>query len=95
MSLALIAQAATNQFRQKLPKPYKTWNAQHLADTVLSGIEGAISVKGDTIVVTCYNVPEKLKLQRHYTDLPNKLISEGIDPRIPWQYNYKLDFVFK
>jgi hypothetical protein len=28
-------------------------------------------------------------------DLPNKLISQGINPKIPWLYDFKLDFRFK
>lgn len=57
--------------------------------------DGAISVKDDTILVTCYDVPKELKLQQHYQNLPQKLISEGIDPRVPWLYNFKLDFMFR
>jgi len=95
MSLAMIAQAAACQFRQKLPNPYKRWNAAHLADAVFSKFDGAVSVKDDTIYVTCYKVPAELNLQHNYQNLPQKLISEGIDPRIPWLYNYKLDFNFK
>lgn len=95
MSLAMLAQAATYQFRQKLPKPYSRWNAIHLADAIFNKFDGAISVKDDTIIVTCYNVPEELKLHQHYQNLPEKLISEGIDPRVPWLYDFKLDFRFK
>lgn len=95
MSLALISQAASFQFRQKLPKPYSSWNAIHLADAIFNKFDGAISVKNDTIIVTCYNVPEKLKLQKYYQNLPDKLISEGIDPKIPWMYDFKLDFRFR
>jgi len=95
MSLAMLAQAATYQLRQKLPKPYNRWNAIHLADAIFSKFDGAISAKDDTITVTCYNVPEELKLHQHYQDLPEKLISEGIDPRVPWFYDFKLDFRFK
>jgi hypothetical protein len=47
MSLALLSQAATYQFRQKLPKPYNRWNATHLADAVFSKIDGDIRVKND------------------------------------------------
>jgi hypothetical protein len=95
MSLALLAQAATYQFRKKLPEPYKNWNAVHLADAIFSKFDGAISVKNDTIIVTCYNVPEELKLQQHYQNLPKKLISEGINPKVPWLYDFKLDFRFR
>lgn len=95
MSLALLAQAATYELRKKLPKPYNRWNSTHLADAVFSKMDGDIKVKNDTIIVTCYNAPKELNLQNNYQDLPSKLIAEGIDPRIPWLYNFKLDFRFK
>jgi Transposase DDE domain len=95
MSLALVAQAATYELRKKLPKPYSSWNAKHLAEAVFTKMDGDIRVKGDTIIVTCYNAPKELNLQNYYQDLPAKLVSEGINPQIPWLYNYKLDFRFK
>ena len=33
--------------------------------------------------------------KEEYVNLPAKLIQNGIDPHIPWLYNYKLDFRFK
>jgi hypothetical protein len=95
MSLALLAQAASYQFRQKLPKPYDRWNATHLSDAIFNKIDGDIRVKEDTIIVTCYNAPKDLKLQDNYQNLPRKLLSQGIDPRVPWLYNFKVDFRFK
>ena len=53
MSLALLAQAATYEFRRKLPKPYNRWNSTHLAESVFANIDGDIRVKDDTIIVTC------------------------------------------
>lgn len=95
MSLSLIAQAANYQFRKNLPEPYKNWTARHLADSVFRGIEGDLRVKDDTIIVTFYDFPENLNLKAYYENLPDKLISEGINPKIPWLYNFKLDFRFK
>ena len=95
MSLALLAQAASYQFRQKLPKPYNRWNAIHLSDAVFNKIDGDIRVKDDTIIVTCYNAPKELNLQDNYQNLPEKLLSQGINPRAPWLYNFKVDFRFK
>lgn len=57
MSLALLAQAATYELRKKLPKPYSRWNSTHLADALFKKMDGYISVKDDTIFVTCYNAP--------------------------------------
>ena len=95
MSLALLAQAASYQFRQKLPKPYNRWNATHLSDAVFNKIDGDIRVKDNTIIITCYNAPNELNLQDNYQDLPEKLLSQGINPRVPWLYNCKVDFRFK
>lgn len=95
MSLALLAQAATYQFRQNLPKPYNRWDATHMAAAIFNSIDGDIRVKDDTIIVTCYNLPKELDLHLSYQNLPNKLSAEGINPRIPWLYGFKLDFRFK
>jgi hypothetical protein len=95
MSMALIAQAALHQFRERLGEPYASWDAKHLAGAVLNGIDGDIRVWDDTIVVTFYNAPNVEQLRRHYEGLPAQLSAEHVDPHIPWLYNYKLDFRFK
>ncbi|MCF8366433.1 MAG: transposase, partial [Bacteroidales bacterium] len=77
MSLALLAQAATYEFRQKLPKPYTRWDSRHLAEAVFTKMDGDIRVKDDTIIVTSYNAPSQLNLQHYYQGLPEKLIAQG------------------
>jgi Transposase DDE domain len=95
MSLALVAQAVIHQFRQRIGQPYKSWDAVHLARAVFSGLEGDVRVREDTILVTYYNAPNAELLRQHYEDLPKKLEAEGVDPRVPWLYGFKLDFRFK
>ena len=95
MTMALVAQAAIHQLRQKLGAPVADWDARHLAEGLFRGIEGDIRVREKTIVVTCYNAPQVEQLRRHYEGLPHRLESEGIDPRIPWLYDFKLDFCFR
>ncbi len=95
MSMALIAQAAIHQFRQRVGPPWSDWDSRHLAEAVFRGIEGDLRVSGDTIVVTLYNAPEVEKLRALYEGLPKKLAAEQVEPRIPWLYGYKLDFRFK
>jgi hypothetical protein len=95
MSLALLAQAATCELRKKLPQPYNRWNSTHLAEAVFTKMDGDIRVLDDTIVVTYYNAPKELNLQEHYQGLPDRLRKEGINPKIPWLYDFKLDFRFK
>jgi hypothetical protein len=95
MTLALIAQAVIHQLRQRLGKPHSTWDASHLAKDLFSGLEGDVRVHGDTIVVTYYNAPNVQLLRQHYENLPDKLVQAGVNPKIPWLYNFKLDFRFK
>lgn len=95
MTMALLAQAALHQLRRRLGKPFSTWDAGHLAKSVLGGLEGDVRVKQDTIIVTYYNAPHVERLRQHYADLPNQLEREHINPRIPWLYDFKLNFRFR
>ncbi|MGF1671620.1 MAG: transposase [Balneolaceae bacterium] len=94
-SLALLAQAATHQLRSRLPAPCRQWTARHLAEQVLTNMEGDLRVKDDTIIVTFYRDHHQLNLARHYQNLPQILASEGVCPKIPWLFDFKLDFRFK
>lgn len=95
MTFALLAQAVIHQLRQKLGSPFTSWNAEHLAKNLFTGLDGDLRVSDDTILVTYYNAPHADLLRSHYEHLPNRLQTEGVDPRIPWLYNFKLDFRFK
>lgn len=95
MTMALLAQAALYQLRERLGPPCKDWDAQHLAQSLFRGIDGDIRVADDTIVVTLYNAPRAEQMRTHYQALPDKLAAEQVDPRIPWLYGYKLDFRFR
>ncbi len=95
MSLALVAQAALAQLRQRLGQPYAHWDATHFARHLFQGLDGDIRVCGDTIVVTYYNAPEAALLASHYENLPAKLQQAGVAPQVPWLFDFKLDFRFK
>lgn len=94
LALAMIAQAAIYQLRIRLNEDYRKWDARHLSNEVLAWIDGDIRVKNDTIIITFYGKPNHLNPQ-DYINLPAKLMSEGINPKIPWLYDFKLDFRFK
>ena len=94
-TLALMAQAAIHQLRQRLGPPFDTWDASHFARELFGGLDGDIRVSGDTIVVTYYNAPNADKLRACYENLEEKLAAEGLSNRVPWLYNFKLDFRFK
>lgn len=95
MSMAMIAQAACSMMRKRLGPPVDQWDASHLAKSFFRALEGDIRVKGDTLVVTYYNAPNPGLLKAHYEKTPDRLSSEGINPQIPWLYDFKLDFRFK
>lgn len=95
MTMALMAQAALHQLRQRLGPAQQTWNAQQFATKVLRGLDGDVRVEGDRIVVTYYNAKEILPYREQFEDLPARLSQEKVDPRIPWLYGYRLDFQFR
>jgi Transposase DDE domain len=96
MSMALLAQAAVDRFRKNLGPLATNWDARHLAKAYFTGLEGDVRVvDGDTILVTYYNAPTADTLHHNYEDLPARLRAEGIDPRVPWLYGFKLDFCFR
>jgi hypothetical protein len=95
MTLALVAQALIHQLRQRLGTPYSQWDSPHFARDLFTGLEGDLRVEQDTILVTYYNAPNAQQWKHHFENLPQQLEKEKVDPRIPWLYNFKLDFRFK
>jgi hypothetical protein len=95
MTLALLAQAAIAQLRKRLGAPYDTWDAKHLARDLFAGLDGDIRVSANTIIVTYYNAPNVSLLRKHLEHLPRKLRQQSVNPRIPWLFDFQLDFRFK
>jgi hypothetical protein len=95
MSMALVAQAVIHQLRQRLGEPFNQWDSAHLAQDFFTGLEGDLRVQEDTLLVTYYNAPHAKEWRSHFENLPERLQKEGVDPRVPWLYNLKLDFRFK
>jgi hypothetical protein len=95
MTMTLIAQTVIHQLRQRLSAPFNGWDAPHLAKHLFGGLEGDLRVDKDTILVTYYNAPGAEHWKQHFENLPQKLEQEGVNPRVPWLYDFKLDFRFK
>ena len=71
MTMALVAQAAIDQFRKRLAPPTASWDAKHMATAYFAGLEGDVRVQDNTIIVTYYNChPDADKLRAHYENLP-------------------------
>jgi len=95
MSLSLISQYLINQLRKKLPAEYRKYEVKHISDEMFHKFNGDLRVKNDTIIVTLYGIPDRLGLREFYEDLPRKLEKDNINPKVPWLFNYKVDFLFK
>jgi len=95
MTMALIAQTVVHQLRSRLGEPIAGWDASHLAQSFFQGLDGDIRVTDDTIIVTYYDAPNVERLLEHYENLPEKLLAQNVNPRIPWLYDFKLDFRFR
>jgi len=95
LSMALIAQAVIYELRKKLSDDMNSWTAESMAQKFFNGIDGDLRVNHDKIIVTLYNAPQVAILKEHFENLPRKLEAEGIDPRVPWLYDFKVDFRFK
>ncbi len=95
MTMALVAQAASDQLRKRLAPPTASWDARHMATAYFEGLEGDVRVQDNKILVTYYNAPDADRLRGHYENLPAKLRAESIDPRVPWLYEFELDFCFR
>ncbi len=92
MTLALLAEAAISQLRRRLPPSLADRDAPHFATEILAGLDGGIKVHEDTIVVTYYNAERLGPVAEELQGLPARLQREGVDPRVPWLYDLKLDF---
>lgn len=95
ISLSLISQAALFQFRNNLPDKMKNWTAQSIGQKIFAGIDGDLRVKDDTIIITLYNAPNNSDFKKRYHNISEKLQREGINPHIPWLYNFKFEYRFK
>lgn len=95
MTLALMAQTALSQLRQRLGPPWKNLTASQFSQKFLQALDGDIRVQRDTIVVTFYNAPDSPRWRQQFQNLPTLLERENVSPAIPWLFNFKLDFRFK
>jgi len=95
MTMALLAQTVVAQLRQGLGAPAAAWDAAHLAKAIFQGLEGDVRVSDKTILVTYYKAPHAERLRERYEQRPGKLGKEQIETRIPWLYDFKLDFRFR
>jgi len=77
------AQAVLHRLRCLLGEPYSEWDAGHLGQIVLAGLEGDIRVSRDTIVVTYYNAPNVDYSANTTRDFPTAWKANTLTPTSP------------
>lgn len=92
--MALLAQATIFRLRQN-PLNASENSLRKTFPKILTNLEGNIRVKGNSIIVTDYKDHEKFRLKNKYQNISKQLEKENISPKIPWLYDFKLDFRFK
>ena len=80
MTMALIAQTAIHQLRQRLSDSYCQWDTNHMSQDIFPGLEGDVRVTDDTIIVTYYNALDDLCC--HYEGFPDKLTEGNVERTI-------------
>lgn len=94
LSLRLVAFHAMDNFRHDL-------GAEHISKTpdliyrhFLDGVQGRVQLRGDMITVSVYGFKYDREVASIFMNLESKLIRAGVDPRIPWLGNRRLEFKF-
>jgi hypothetical protein len=69
MTMALVAQAAIDQFRKRLASPTANWDARHVATAYFAGLEGDVRIQDGKILVTYYNASDAARMREQYENL--------------------------
>ena len=94
LSLRLLAFHALDNFRHDLGTGYRSKTPEMIHRELIDGVQGRVQLRGDTITVNIYGFEHQAAAASILTNLEGKLARAGIDPRIPWLGNRRLEFAF-
>jgi len=94
LSLRLLAFHALDNFRNDLGAGYRSKTPKMIHREFIDGVQGRIQLRGDTIVINIYGFEHQAAAASILTNLEGKLSRAGIDSRIPWLGNRRLEFAF-
>ena len=60
----------------------------------INGVQGKVQLKKGRLQVDIYGFKHRAVVERLFTNLEQKLIARGMDPRVPWLNNHILKFKF-
>lgn len=94
LSLRLAAFQAMDNFRNDLGDEHISKTPELIYRHFLDGVQGRVQLRGDLITVNIYGFQYDKAVASIFTNLNSKLIRAGVDPRIPWLGNRRLEFKF-
>ena len=90
----LVAYHVMDNLRNGLGEDYASKTPESIYREFISGVQGRIELKSDTIVVHVYNFKHEHAIASIMSNLEVKLEKANVNPRIPWLGNRRLAFRF-
>ncbi len=94
LSLRLAAFNVMDNFRTDLGNEHITKTPELIHRYFLDGVQGRIQLRRDMITVNIYGFKYERDVAPLFLNLDKKLSNAGVDPRIPWLGNRRLEFKF-
>jgi len=95
LTLRLVAHHLMDNFRTTLASKFASMTPELIHRHFIQGVQGKVQLKKDQIHIDIYGFRHQAMVKNIFTNLENKLVAKGIDPRVPWLNGYKLHFEFK
>lgn len=95
LTLRLVAYHLMDNFRMNLASKFASMTPELIHRHFIQGVQGKVQLKRDQIHIDIYGFRHQAMVKNIFTNLENKLVAKGIDPRVPWLNSYKLHFEFK
>jgi hypothetical protein len=94
LSLRLLAFHVMDNFRHDLGLAYQKKTPELIHRAFVDGVQGRVQLHGNIIEVSLYGCEHEAAAAAILTHLDTQLENAGVDPRIPWLGNRRLQFTF-
>ena len=94
LSLRLLAFHVVDNFRYDLGPAYQKKSPELIHREFIDGVQGRVQLRGNRIEISIYGFEHEAAAAAILANLDAKLEKAGVDPRIPWLGNRRLQFKF-
>lgn len=91
----MVAYHLMDNFRTNIGSQFATMIPELIHRHFIQGVQGKVQRKKGQIHIDICGFRHQALLRSIFTNLEEKLLTKGIDPRVPWLNCYKLHFEFK